>query len=206
MFEWPTNVIEKSGYLGVVLGMGFETVFPPLPSELVMIFAGASASTGKLNIFLVILAAGVGSTIGLLPWYFAARLYGKNRLKQLADRYGRILTIEGRNIETAHGWFDRHGKIMVFCGRCIPALRTLVAIPAGVLKMKLKTFLLWAFLGSIAWDGIFAFVGYRLGEKPQLEHFVNISTYIFLGIALAWYIYRVVRFYPHPHGKYTYDP
>lgn len=195
MFEWATSIISQSGYLGVVFAMFMENIFPPIPSELVMLFAGASAGQGDLNIILVIIAAAIGSTLGLVPWYFLGKWYGMERMKELADKYGRVLTFSGGDVQKADDWFKKHGKIAVLVGRFLPAARTFVAIPAAIMKMDLKVFLLFAFLGSLLWDGIFGAVGFYVGENSEgIERYLNIGTYTILSIALMWYVYRVITF------------
>ncbi|HEY1041396.1 MAG TPA: DedA family protein [Candidatus Paceibacterota bacterium] len=196
MLDWATNIIESSGYLGVFLGMFLENIFPPLPSELMMIFSGATAGKGDLNIILVILAGSIGSVIGLLPWFYLGKWFGRKRLKKLADKFGRFLTFSGEDIEKADKWFEKHGKKIVFFGRFLPAVRTLVAIPAAITEMKLWKFMLYAFLGSIVYDGAFAMLGYFVGDNDtkQLEKIVDIGTYIVLGLVVIWYIYRVITF------------
>ncbi len=163
MFEWATGIIEQTGYLGVVFAMFLENIIPPLPSELIMLFAGAGAASGDLNIFLTILAGVVGSALGLVPWYYAGKWYGQKRLKRLADRYGRLLTLAPHDIEAADDWFKRHGKTAVFFGRFLPAVRTLVAIPAGIMGMPLGTLIVVALFGSAVYDGAFAVAGYYAG-------------------------------------------
>lgn len=195
MLDWATNIINSSGYLGIAFAMFFENIFPPIPSELIMIFAGASAESGGLNIVLVVIAGAIGSTVGLLPWYYAGKWYGQERLKQFADDYGRFLTFSGSDVEKADRWFDRHGRTTVLIGRFLPGIRTFVAIPAAIMKMNFWTFLIFAFLGSLVWDGGFALIGYYLGENSEAwKQYIDIGTYITIGIIVVWYIYRVLTF------------
>jgi membrane protein DedA with SNARE-associated domain len=196
MLDWATGIIESSSYFGVMLGMFLENIFPPLPSELIMIFSGATAGKGDLNIVLVVIAGSIGSVIGLLPWFYLGKWFGKKRLKKLADKYGRVLTFSGSDIEKTDTWFENHGKKIVFFGRFLPAIRTLVAIPAAITEMKLWKFSLFAFLGSLVYDGAFAGIGYFLGDNDtkQLEKYVDIGTYIVLGLVVMWYTYRVIAF------------
>lgn len=195
MFDWATGIIEQTGYLGVFSAMFLENILPPLPSELIMLFAGASASDGELNIILVIIAAIAGSALGLVPWYYAGKWYGQRRLIRFADNHGRFLTLQGRDIEKADKWFDRHGKTAVFFGRFLPAIRTLIAVPAGIMKMPLWLFLTVALLSSGVYDGAFGVLGYYVGGSTgTIEQVLNWSTVIVVGVVIVWYLYRVVTF------------
>lgn len=195
MFEWSLQLIEQTGYLGVMLGMILENVFPPIPSELIMMFAGGAAKTSSLTFIGVVFWGAVGSVIGLLPWYYGAKWYGYDRLKQFANRHGRYLTLSVDEIENAHQWFIKHGEKMVFFGRLIPGIRTLIAIPVALMGMNFKKFLLISFVSSLLWDGIFAAIGYfAWGTSDTIEHYMNIGTYIIAGIVVVWYIYRVITF------------
>lgn len=195
MLEWATSIIETGGYLGIVFAMFIENIIPPIPSELVMLFAGASAATGDLHIALVIIAGAVGSSLGLIPWYFAGKWYSQKRLKKFADKHGRLLTFSGKDVEASEKWFKNHGKKAVFFSRFVPAFRTLVAIPAAIMEMDLLVFLAFASLGSLIWDGIFAVIGFLVGENAKvLETYIDIASYVTLGVVFVWYIYRVIRF------------
>ncbi len=129
MATWIIETINSLGYVGIFLLMLLESVFPPIPSELIIPFAGYSAATGTLNLWLVLLTATAGAVVGMLPWYFAGRLFGLNRVRYLADRYGRWLTLNAEEIDTATSWFHRYGPTIVFVGRLIPLIRTLISVP-----------------------------------------------------------------------------
>ena len=117
MSDWIIGIITELGYGGIVLLMLLEALFPPIPSELIIPFAGYSAATGALDPVLVVLSATLGSLLGMIPWYVAGRLFGLGRLKWLAYRYGRWLTISSQDVDLADRWFDRYGWTVVFFGR-----------------------------------------------------------------------------------------
>ena len=117
MFHSIVDIVSQGGYLGIFLLMLAENVFPPIPSELIMPLAGFVAARGELNIILVILAGTAGSVVGALPWYYAGALFGKDRLKRLAARHGRWLTVSPGDIDKASDWFERHDAAAVFFGR-----------------------------------------------------------------------------------------
>ena len=197
MFDFITNFLEKSGYLGVFLLMALENIFPPIPSELIMPFAGFVAARGDLNVVGVLVAGTAGSIAGALPWYWGARKYGKERLKKFADRHARWMTVGSKDIDKAIDAFDRHGRSVVLFGRLIPAIRTLISVPAGLACMSWGRFLLYSTIGSLAWTAILTGAGYLLESNyEQVGKYIDpISKGIF-GILLAWYIYRVITHRP----------
>src|SRR5690625_2632057 len=119
MLGWISDLIADMGYIGIVLLMFLENLFPPIPSEVVMPLAGFVAARGDLSLVGVILAGMAGSVLGALPWYFVGRLLGEERLKGWADRHGRWLTVTSGEIDKVLDWFNRHGRKAVFFGRLI---------------------------------------------------------------------------------------
>jgi membrane protein DedA with SNARE-associated domain len=194
MFETIVNVITASGYLGVFLLMFLENVFPPIPSELIMPFAGFAAARGDLNLMFVIAAGTAGSVAGGLPWYYAGRLMGKTRLSNLAERYGKWMTVSPEDIETASSWFAKHGRRAVFLGRLVPAVRTLISVPAGITGMPLKHLLLFSFSGSLIWTGALAIGGFLLESKySDIARYLDAATKTIVAIIVVAYLYRLVR-------------
>ncbi|WP_194724456.1 DedA family protein [Noviherbaspirillum malthae] len=194
MFETIVNVIAASGYLGVFLLMFLENVFPPIPSELIMPFAGFAAARGDLNLMIVIAAGTAGSVVGALPWYYAGLLLGKDRLSNLADRYGKWMTVTPEDIETASSWFAKHGRGAVFFGRLVPAVRTLISVPAGITRMPLKQLLLFSLSGSLIWTGALAIGGFYLESKySTIARYLDPATKAIVAIIAGAYLYRLVR-------------
>ncbi|WP_209586543.1 DedA family protein [Massilia sp. BHUDP2] len=197
MFEFITSFLEKSGYIGVFLLMALENIFPPIPSELIMPFAGFVVARGDLNLVGVLVAGTAGSIAGALPWYWGARKYGKERLKAFADRHARWMTVGSEDIDKAIAAFDRHGRSVVLFGRLIPAIRTLISVPAGLACMSWAQFLLYSTIGSLAWTGILTGAGFLLESNyEQVGKYVDPVSKGIFGILLAWYIYRVVTHRP----------
>jgi membrane protein DedA with SNARE-associated domain len=195
MSDWITGFLERSGYLGVMLLMFAENVFPPVPSELIMPFAGFAAARGDLQLPLVILSGSVGSVAGALFWYWIGRRLGLDRLKRWSERHGRWLTVSPRDVDSASEWFERHCGKAVFVGRLVPTVRTLVSVPAGVSAMPMGRFLLLSSLGTAAWSSLLATAGYLLRDRfEDVERFTSpISTAVLVLIA-AWYLWRLVTF------------
>lgn len=198
MLPWIQNTMTTLGYPGIVFLMFLENVFPPIPSELIMPFAGFTASQGQLAFYGVVLAGWLGSLVGQLPLYYLGRLANEDRLKGWADRYGRWLGVSSRDIGKADDWFDRHGPKAVFLGRLVPGVRSLISVPAGMSEMKLAPFLLYSALGTGLWSLLLAWLGLMLGQRYDLvETYLGpVSYVVFTGlfvVALVWLVKRVRR-------------
>ena len=127
MSDWIIDFIQQSGYIGVALLMLAETVFPPIPSEVIMSIAGMHAGQGTMSLPLVILFGTAGAMLGNYIWYIAARLIGIDRLKPLITRFGRWLTVDWHEVERVQVLFERHGGPIVGTGRVIPTIRSLIS-------------------------------------------------------------------------------
>jgi membrane protein DedA with SNARE-associated domain len=197
MADWITSFISEGGYLAIAALMALENIFPPVPSELIMPFAGAVAARGDLDFALVVVAGSIGSLLGTLPWYWAGARLGADRLKRWADRHGRWLTITGDEIERADRWFDRHGSWAVALGRLVPALRTVISAPAGIMAMPFGRFLLWSALGTTVWTSLLAGIGMMLGDRyDEIAHWLDpVTTVVLAGAVIGW-LWRVIRFQP----------
>ena len=167
MSDWVVRLIEQSGYLGVAFLMFLETIFPPIPSEVIMPVAGMAAAKGKLGFLPVVASGTAGAMLGNTVWYLAARALGVHRLKPLIDRYGRWLTITWPEVVRAERWFAQHGTAFVFFGRLLPTVRSLVSVPAGLLRMRFRNFFIASMVGTAAWTTILATAGYKLQENVE---------------------------------------
>lgn len=198
MFDWVVSTIESWGYLGVFVLMVAENVFPPIPSEVIMPLAGFLAGAGKLSLGLTIVVGTLGSVLGTLMWYYIGLWFGEERLKRFAARHGRLLTLSPGDIEAAHDWFQRHGAMAVFFGRMIPAIRTLISVPAGLARMPLWKFLAYTTVGSALWTGILTFAGLLLHENYALvADWVDPLSKLVVVTVVAVYVWRVIRWKPH---------
>lgn len=195
MFDWITGLLDRTGYLGVLLLMLAENVFPPIPSELIMPLAGFNAARGEANLLLLVLAGTIGSLAGALVWFYLGRWLGKDRLKRIASRHGRWLTLSPRDIDEAERWFARHGAWAVFIGRLVPGVRTLISVPAGITGMPVPRFLAWTALGTAVWTALLAGAGYLLQSQYGLvSAWVNPTSNVIVGLIAVGYVYRVVTF------------
>jgi membrane protein DedA with SNARE-associated domain len=192
LFDWITGLVQQTGYLGVAFLMFLENVFPPIPSELIMPLAGFNAANGQMSIWLVILAGTVGSLAGAYMWYVIGRRLGMKRLCRLADRHGRWLTMSRADADRAHDWFERHGGTAVLVGRLVPAIRTLISVPAGIARMPLPSFFAYSILGTAAWTALLAGAGYLLqSQYERVQDWLNPISNIVVVLIVGFYIYRV---------------
>ncbi|TRW96307.1 DedA family protein [Paracoccus sp. M683] len=198
MFDWVVTTIDSWGYLGVLLLMVAENVFPPIPSEVIMPLAGFLVGSGKMSLTLTVLIGTLGSVLGTLMWYYVGMWFGTERLKRFAARYGRWLTVSPGDIDAAHDWFQRHGAMAVFFGRMIPAIRTLISVPAGLARMPLWKFLAYTVAGSAIWTGLLTFAGLILHENyARVADYVDPLSKLVVITVVVIYLYRVITWKPH---------
>lgn len=191
MDDWIFNLIESARYVGIFLLMLLETVFPPIPSEVIMPVAGVAAANGTLSLAGVIIAGTAGAMAGNLFWYIVARVIGLKRFQPLVERYGRWLTVDWPEVERAQALFGRFGSVFVFIGRMIPTIRSVISLPAGLVKMDLIRFLIWSTLGTTIWSSGLAIAGWVLGRQvDQVERFVGpVSTGVVI-LVIVIYVWR----------------
>lgn len=201
MAQWIQQLVDQLGYFGIAVLMFVETVFPPLPSEVIMPLAGLRAARGALSLPGVIAAGAAGAMTGNLCWYAVARMLGIDRLHGLIDRHGRWLTLGWEEVERAKTWFGRRGALFVCVGRIVPTVRSVVSIPAGLLRMPLGPFLFWSTVGTAAWTAILAAAGFLLGQRyGVVDRLMGpLSTGIIVVLVL-WYAWRVATWRPR-HGR-----
>ncbi|HEX8621678.1 MAG TPA: DedA family protein [Allosphingosinicella sp.] len=191
MGDWTIRLIDQTGYVGIFLLMFLETIFPPIPSEVIMPVAGQRTVDGPLALWGVIASGSAGAMLGNLFWYALARVIGMRRFRPFIENYGRWLTMDWDDVEKAEKLFGRFGGTIVSVGRMLPTIRSIVSIPAGLLSMRLKTFLIWSTLGTVAWTTALACAGWVLGKAfTDVEKVLGpLSTAIILLIVVA-YIWR----------------
>ncbi|WP_153557494.1 DedA family protein [Roseimaritima sediminicola] len=194
MDQWIEGILEQFGPTGVALLMLLENVFPPIPSEVVMPWAGYAVSQGRMSFWAAVLAGSIGSFAGASLWYWLARWVGQERLGRWVEGHGAWLTITPRDLEQVDKWFERWGAWAVLLCRLIPGLRTLISVPAGVAEMPVGRFHLFTALGTIAWTALLAGIGWYLGDQyGDLAGPLGwVSTAVVLGL-LLWWLTRLVR-------------
>jgi membrane protein DedA with SNARE-associated domain len=182
------------GAVGVGLLMLAENVLPPIPSELIMPLAGYLSSRGQMNFALAIAFGSVGSLVGSLAWYWVGRRVTRDELCGWVERHGAWLAMTPEDVDRVVTWFGRRGKYAVLLGRLMPVVRTLISLPAGFTRMPLPGFLLMSAVGTVLWTAGLALAGRWLGQRfDQVDRFVGPLSWVVIGGALAWYLYRVAR-------------
>jgi membrane protein DedA with SNARE-associated domain len=188
---WVQDVIEQLGALGVALLVILENVFPPIPSEIVLPFAGFVAQRGDGSVVVMILAATAGAVIGALVLYAIAALIGDVRLAAFIERFGKWFGVKPSDLARAEAWFDRHSVAAVLLGRCVPLIRSVVSIPAGFRRMRLVPFVAYTAVGSAAWNTALIGAGAILGDQwDKVEPYVAVLQYVVIAVIVLF----VVRF------------
>ena len=182
--------IEFLGYTGINLLMILESMVVPLPSELVMPFAGFLAEKGKMNLWLIIFFSSLGSLLGSLISYYLGYYGGK----RFVLKFGKYLLLNVTDLEKTERWFQKRGDKTIFFSRFIPVVRHLISIPAGIGKMNLKKFCLYTIAGATLWNSFLAYCGYALGEnwnkiRYYSEYFSATITIILLFAGIS-FVYR----------------
>lgn len=186
-------VISMMGLPGIVLLMAIESACIPLPSEVIMPFAGYLVFLGKYSLWSVGLAGAIGCVVGSVPAYYLG-MYGG---RPLIVKYGKYILMSRHDLDMADRWFQRHGEATVFFARLLPVIRTFIAFPAGVARMEMKRFLIYTFAGSLPWCLGLAYIGMVMGERwPVLREYFHkfdllIGAVIVAGI--VWYVRRHLK-------------
>ena len=187
---WIMGIISNMGYSGIILLMAIESACIPLPSEIIMPFEGFLVFKGDMLLWLVALAGAIGCVLGSIPAYYLGMLGGR----PLVEKYGKWVLISAKDLNWADQAFAKHGDIIVFIGRLLPAVRTFIAFPAGVARMPMGKFISFTFVGSFIWCYLLAFAGFMMGEHwESLKVYFHQFHYIIAGAGLIfviWYIRR----------------
>jgi membrane protein DedA with SNARE-associated domain len=202
--NWVQNVINQFGYLGVALLVVIENVFPPIPSEIVLPFAGfvaqqgasavnatAGAAQSDTTVVGMMIAATVGSVVGALILYFVSAAIGPERLRGFVERFGKWFGVKSSDLVRAEEWFDRRSVAAVLVGRCVPLIRSIVSIPAGFRRMNLTSFVVLTAIGSAVWNIALIGAGAVLGDQwERVGEYVG----VFQWLVIAAILFLVVRF------------
>ncbi len=190
--QFIIGVISASGYWGVLLLMAIESACIPLPSEVIMPFAGYLVHTGKLNLLLVATAGALGCNLGSAVAYWIGAWGGR----PLVERFGRFVLLDRRELDRVTHYFERFGGITVFVARLLPVVRTFIALPAGIARMPQWRFHIYTFLGSWPWCFVLAYVGEKLGQSWETDprfkaafHRFHVVVLVALVAGLAWFVW-----------------
>ena len=193
---WITAILAASGYFGLIGLMALESACVPVPSEVVLPFAGFLVAQGKMNLFVVATAGAIGCNLGSAIAYAVGRHGGRKAI----DRWGRYFLITQIDLARADHFFERFGGLAVLIGRMLPVIRTFIALPAGIARMPHVRFHLYTFLGSWPWCFLLAYVGMRLGKawhtSSELAPLFHYADYLIAGIlllVLARFVYGRIK-------------
>lgn len=197
MQQFILHIIEQFGYFGVFFLILIENVFPPIPSEVILLFSGFFSSYTSLSVFYMILASTLGSFLGAIILYYIGKIFNKERLKKIVNgRLGKILFLKENDIDKVDEWFDNKGNKSVFFCRFVPIVRSLISIPAGMSEMPMGKFIIYTICGSMIWNTVLICLGYRLGSN--WEYVLTIlDKYQMLVIVILVIIfgYVIIKFY-----------
>jgi membrane protein DedA with SNARE-associated domain len=187
------RVIDALGEIGVGLLSLIETMFPPIPSEIILPLAGFLAHMGAMNVWLVLTAATLGGYIGAVIFYYLGYWIGEERTIRVLSK---LPLVDRDDFEKAAGWFHRHGAGAIFFGRFIPAVRSLISLPAGAARMHFGTFTIYTLAGSLIWNGALVGGGYALGTQYELideyAKYLDYAVYAAVAGILVWLVVRAI--------------
>ncbi len=189
MQTWIIDIMNQFGYIGITLLIAIENIFPPIPSEVILTFGGFMTTYSNLTIVGVIISATLGSLLGATILYEIGQIFNAQRLGNIVDgKIGKLLHFKKEDIYKSCEWFNRKGKYTVLFCRCIPVIRSLISIPAGISHMKFSSFFIMTLVGSLIWNTVLVYLGVFAGSSwnkivEGSETYKN-ATIIILGIIL----------------------
>jgi len=200
VIDWLVNLIEVIGYPGVAIAMFVESFFAPIPSEIILPFSGFVAFGGSLNIYVVIVVATLAAYLGTLPFYFIGR-WGNEFVMEFLKKYGKYLFISQDDLQKGFDAFEKYGGGIVFFGRLIPIVRTVISFPAGVARMNFAQFSIYTLVGAGIWSSILASAGFFLGDRwdmvsvyvERYENVILILLLVVVAVYIGWNIRKVLR-------------
>ena len=197
MQEFILAMMDQFGYLGVFLLIAIENIFPPIPSEVILLFGGFMTTYTTLNIIGMIISSTLGSLIGAIVLYYIGKIFNKERLKKIiSGKIGKILRLKNSDIDKADHWFDTKGNKTVFFCRFIPIVRSLISIPAGMSEMPMVKFLLYTIFGSLIWNTVLIVIGSIVGNNwESILNIFDTYSHIILVLLVIIFIVGVYIFY-----------
>ena len=197
MQEAIIEIMNNFGYIGVFLLIAIENVFPPIPSEVILVFGGFMTTFTDMNLIGVIIASTLGSLLGAIALYYIGKILNKERLKKIiTSKPGKLLRLTPEDIDKADHWFDTKGNKTVFFCRFIPLIRSLISIPAGMSEMPMKKFLLYTTAGSLIWNTALTIAGSIVGENwTDILKIMDNYSHIIVVLLGIIFIIAVIIFY-----------
>lgn len=196
------DFIKNYGYIGIMLLIFAENIFPPIPSEVVLLFGGFLTTQFQMSVPLVILFATIGATLGAAALYLLGRVLNRERIKSLfSGKFGQTMHLRPEDVTKSEAWFKKYEKRAVLICRCIPVMRSLISIPAGMAKMKPVPFFILTVIGTAVWNTVLVLIGVLAGGawETSLKYIGWFSTVVIvlllLAAAIVGYIYLKRRFF-----------
>ncbi len=175
--------------------MFLENIIPPIPSEIIMPLGGFFVYQQKLNFYILVFWGLLGTILGSLPWYYLGRLVNEKRLSNFLEKKGKYLGISSSDLIKSKKWFEKYGVSLVFWGRLVPGIRTLISVPAGIELMPLRKFLIWTTFGSSIWVALLTYTGYLFGENYlRIETYLDQVKYVVKPILILIILYFMTKF------------
>lgn len=194
MIDFATQLVESIGIFGAGLFIAIESVVIPLPSEIVLLLSGFNVSIGEFSFFSVWVATTIGSLVGAYFLYSIGYAVSKEGIEKLVLRFGKFVGIKQRDVDVAFRWFDKYGTFVIFFGRLIPLIRSLVSIPAGLAKMSLARFSLLTAAGSGIWNALWIYIGIQLEDRwREAESWAKYFDYAIYALVVLMVIIFVTR-------------
>ena len=193
---WIQSLISAMGYAGVTLLMAIESACIPLPSEIIMPFAGSLVAAGRFNLYLIATAGAIGCNLGSVIAYWIGAWGGRPAI----ERFGKYVLLSTHDLDRATHFFEKYGSATVLLGRLLPVVRTFIALPAGIARMPQWRFHLYTFLGSWPWCFVLAYVGMKLGQQwnsnpafKQAFHRFHMAVIVLLFVGIVWFVWSHVK-------------
>ena len=196
--EYISKAVETNptfAYLAIGLAMFLENIIPPIPSEIIMPLGGFFVYQQKLNFYVLIFWGLFGTIVGSMPWYYLGKLVNEKKLETFLEKKGKFLGITSSDLVKSKRWFDKYGVSLVFWGRLVPGIRTLISVPAGMELMPLRKFLIWTTLGSLIWVTLLTYAGFVFGENYKIiEIYIDQIKYFVKPILVLIVLFFVIKF------------
>lgn len=200
MIDWAADFIDAIGLIGVAALVALENVFPPIPSELVLLLTGFNVSESRFGFVGGVVFATIGSVVGAYFLYGIGRLLHEERLEAFLAGIGRFVGLKKSDVHKGFQWFERHGSLVVFFGRLIPVVRSVVSIPAGAEKMPLVRFTILTALGSLVWNAVWISIGWGLGDQWEKAgrwgDYIQYGAVALIAVGLVVLVVRARRHRP----------
>lgn len=191
------QLIEKTSYFGIFILMALESALLPIPSEVTMPFSGFLAASGKLSFWGIVATGTIANLTGSLLAYYIGFILEETVLVNIIKKYGKFILVSVEDYEKANMWFTKYGNKIIFISRLLPAVRTVISLPAGVFRMDIKKFITYTVIGCFIWSTVLTFIGFKLGQNwNSLEVYFRKFQLLILALivfALIYYIDKKLK-------------